>query len=161
MSIVSFREFCEEFRVKKGDDESLGIFKNPTADEIKKLPKDVRGIVTKTGDVYIGNIGHQMAGFHSEIHKRTAKIYRDRIGDAVGFFSSGDYKKGVTIQRVGNTRTFVLGETTPRTDLSLRYPLSNALGEQMLKKIKLYIQKARKKNPGLKFVMKNIMELGE
>lgn len=149
IDMLSFREFCEEFRKAEGGSDGFGIFKNPTPEEIKKLLPAVRGILTGAGDLYIANDTGGLS-FHNELAKRAINFYKDRtIAKAMTrdkFIGNQRVREpknpnnGVTMQHIGGN-VFGIGETE----------FIDSKGRDQLKAL---FKKAKKKNPGLKFTDK-------
>lgn len=150
----SFKEFYEKFKVFKGD-ELLGIYKNPTVDEMKNIPADARGIIIASGDFFIANNNQGFKSLHAFMSDRAILLYgvKNEINKALEA-NPKKLKNGITLQRVGKTNMFAIGETD-----GFIFD-GDFIVDQ--KKIKIDLKKlftsAKKKNPKLKFLAKDIME---
>lgn len=140
----SFKQFCEEFR---GEGEE-GIFKNPTPNELKQLKKSVRGWVDKNGDFYVANKIKGSASLHDTIMSIGFDLYYSKFTRTLA----------VTLQRIGDTNSFALGELEPYTNPD-SLDSKNPARITRIKKIKTWLKKARTKNRGIVFILKNIWEI--
>lgn len=164
--MLRFRKFYEEFRTfQPPARELLGIFKNPTKEEILLLQKDVRAIITPTGDLYVANTTEGIAGLHGPMGGRASELFNDKKIIAV-LKNMSNAKKGITMERILKTNVFAIGETENQVRVGLgtekdakmfQIPLKDwKIARQDLKKL---FQKAKKKNPHWKFLAKFRFEL--
>lgn len=136
----SFKQhMIEEFRGEGKD----GIFKNPTPEEIKSLKPDVRGWVDDKGDFYIGNRKMGTKSLHDTIMSVGGDLYKSRFSRRLS----------VTLHRIGNTKSFALGELEPRSNTTYDADADR------IKQVKPWLKKARTKNKGIVFLLKNIWEM--
>lgn len=139
--MIGFKQHIEEEFRGEGDS---GIFKNPDREEFKTLKKDVRGWVNKDGDFYVGNRIEGVASFHAKLMMKGSFLY-----------NNNQFKEHyVTLQRIGKTNGFALGETEP-TSIELTYDKN----KKRAKVIKILLKKARKNNSHIVFFVKNILQV--
>lgn len=134
--MITFKEYIlivEEFRGKGID----GIFKNPTKEEMSKIPASARGWISKDGDLYVAKGNTRMMDLHYDVLKRMVRLYKD---DSYKFNDIKDdlaNRFGVTIQRIERENAFAVGESEG-SEVSAGKP-------------KKYMKLARKKNPHIIF----------
>ena len=150
--MISFSEYLlvtEEFKWEEfgDDDKKLGIYKNPTAEEIKLLKPYVRAIgIVRTGDLFVSATIEGVVALHDPVAIRSKKLYKTNYFKLhkPWFVSSG--KKTFTLQRIRDTDTFAFGETENVKEIITKH---KDIVKQMFKKL-------RQQNPKLKFVAKSI-----
>ena len=147
-----FKQFLvEEFREKlKG----MGIYKNPTSEEWKKIPADVRALVDTRGNLFVSSVvGFTSGGVHRDIINWMSDLDYITSGKRSKFitdYEGYDVKEIITLQRVGKSMAFKFGESSHIT--------SEVLDEPEFKNVKGLLKKVRKNNPKVKFILKNIDE---
>lgn len=155
-----FREFFEELKVSKRNGK---VYKNPTNDEMKQIPTSARGIVLADGTFLVsGNTGSK--SFHG-ILKLAAS------DEEVDFMDFSTYSKiegnddtfkkyAVEVQRVNKTNFWALGEAVFIAFMGARLKVEG--GEEMvIKNIKKHFRAAKKLNPRVKFIMKDVTKFDE
>ena len=142
---------AEEFREKS---KGMGIYKNPTTEEWKKIPSDVRALVDLMGNLFVTNVtGFIAGGVHRDIIKWLADLDYITSGKRSKFvtdYEGYDVKEIITLQRVGKSMAFKFGESSHIT--------SDVLDEPEYKLVKMILKKVKKNNPKVKFILKNIDE---
>lgn len=154
--MITFKQFLdEEFRFDNLKAE--GIYKNPTSKEWKDILPRVRGIVTITGDFYVATGEKGVKSLHIHLARRANEFYKDNNVKEFKVGASVLIKKIVTVERLGNSNVFALGETEGNE--GGRGPLKrNSFKEGEVKFIKKVLKLARVKNPKIKFTLRNIEE---
>lgn len=133
--MITFKQYIliEEFQGKGIN----GIFKNPSREEMAKAPAAARGWISKTGDLYVANGNTRIMDLHTDVLKRTVRLYKS---DGHKFSDLKDdlaNRFGVTVQRIDRQNAFAIGESE---------------GEEIgPTKPKKYMKLARKKNPTIVF----------
>lgn len=155
--MISFKQhiFYEEAREVLETDRV--IYKNPTANEWKDIPAMARGLVTKNGDLFVTSKAKTSTGLHRVIHNDVNDTYKIKIKWRNDL---------VTLHRVGKKKAFMFGESEPLGDWSTEFddptkerdPESPKYWKKSsyFKKVKGWLKMAKKKNPGVIFLLQNI-----
>lgn len=136
----TFKQFLEDnllFEAFKASDFG-DIYKNPTKEEFKKIPAWARGFVTKNGTLFVsGEKGSK--GFHEMMVFAAKQVWSKDILFFDAKFGTFEIKNGITLQRIGKTMAFAIGE---RQSEDQAEPIS----DKELLKGKSYMKKSRKIN---------------
>lgn len=138
--MITFKEYLmlsEEFE----GENIKAVWKNPSKVEMKKVPRWVRGIITKSGDIYLANTLQGEVSLHSELYINMRKTYDDGVKEEYD-----NYSKSLRVHRVSNTGVFAIGEVYRGQMVVLA----------IVKKWKPTMAKITKKLPHIKFLKKQI-----
>lgn len=149
-SFPSFRDFSiweEEFSAKLG--KTQGTWKNPTKDEMKKIPRFARGWLTKNGDLYVGE-----KGIHVAIVRNIRGNFKDGPAPPTKQFNvDPSHKFGITLMRVERQDVFAIGESEP-----IRFAKDR---DKQLALIRSHMKAGKKVNPHIKFVATSIIDISD
>lgn len=130
----------------------LSMWKNPTKSEMDQIPADVRGFVLPSGDVFLANVGDAIKGLHSSLLGRAAGVFPEHKKalkklerEFTNKLNAGtDHEFGITIQRVGDSKAFILGDSegAVASMSSKKLPLGK---RQNVINIKKHLKATRKK----------------
>lgn len=117
-----------------------GVYKNPTSQELSKVPRDARAFLTSKGDVFVANTTSGTMGLHTRFAGRTIEIYPNDAKEIQQAVVNSHGKAGITLQRFENTNQFMIGESD-----------AGFLQDKFKNKLRTLFGKAKKKNPHLIF----------
>lgn len=167
--ILSFKQFCEDFfdtPVGQDKDQAgsalpmAGIFKNPTSSEWSKIPADAKGFATRDGDLLLAADRRTTKGLHKSMVRSIRSLGLVNADKKLSsFFSKNQF--AVSIQRIEKSMFFALGEASflsPSTGAG-NIPKAKPPSDEKLKDVKMILKKVRKKNPRVRFLLKNINDI--
>lgn len=146
-SFKDFSIFGEEFSAKLG--KTQGTWKNPTKDEMKKIPRFARGWLTKDGDLYVGE-----KGIHVAIVRNIRGNFKDGPAPPTKQFNvDPSHKFGITLMRVERQDVFAIGESEP-----IRFAKDR---DKQLALIRSHMKAGKQVNPHIKFVATSIIDISD
>lgn len=139
----------------KVDREDLEIFVNPSRKELNECHS--RGIIDTDGNLYVVSSDYSEV-IHSHILEALTKIDNKRFPDQDSSSYYGDEKdkgpiKGITVERGYNSNKFYVGESA---SYWFRTKHESPKTLKLIKETAKLFKKAKKKNPGLDFILKDI-----
>jgi hypothetical protein len=135
------------------------FFINPSPSDLSECGDDCRGIIDGKGNLYtVASRDENIEYIHADMHEFLSKSKEAPLikGDFYNYWvaedrSLGGNMIGLTVMRVGSTKEFKVGESVTW--------FKDKRGDAEIKKgevIKKFLDKASKKNKGLKFTLEKI-----
>ena len=161
---MKFNSLCEKFvdavKTSKGlrGKMYVEIYKQPTSADLRECGKSCRGIIMNDGTLYVAPTFEPTEDGRTILHDdifgalRDLKIMKSSKDDAYWQFRENSKVEGLLVQRNDYSNEFYVGE-------SVYYPNDDKAELNIQKQVDKLLNKAEKKNKGIKFVNKKINEI--